>query len=86
MLIFVGVLSVVCSGLLAYFGHKVLKLKPNYQTEKTLGGYYVRFLDYSEANRLKRNRLYGAILIIASLLFIGIGICTIFTVFRGIVN
>ena len=81
LLIFGGVLSVICSGLFAYFGYKVLKLKPNYQTEKTLGGYYVRFLDYGEANRLKRNRLYGSILFVVSLLFIGIGICTIFTVF-----
>lgn len=48
--------------------------KPNYQVEKTTLGSFVRFLDYEEAKRYKRNRMIGVILILGGTAIILAGI------------
>lgn len=48
--------------------------KPEYQFEKTTNGNRIKFLDYTEAKKQKRNRLYGILLLALGIIVIGIGI------------
>jgi drug/metabolite transporter (DMT)-like permease len=68
-------LFVILSGIIiSVFGILFLLKKPEYQFEKTTNGKMVKFLDYTETTKLKRNRLYGILLLILSIIVIGIGI------------
>lgn len=77
----IGILSLIISGALGFFGYKYRTYKPEYQIEKSITGRDVKFLNYDEANRYKRNRVYGIILLTTSIIFLGIGVWSIYKLY-----
>ncbi len=78
LIILINVLFLIGSCIAAYFGIKLIKIKANYQKEKTLTGNFVKFMNYNDEYRYKNNRLYGFLLLIVSLFIIGICIISFF--------
>ena len=67
LIIFVGVA-------LGYLGYKLKYTKPNYQLEKTTTGRTVKFLDYNESKRYKRNKVVGILILALSIVIFGVGL------------
>ena len=73
----------IIGGVLGYIGYKFRAYKPKYQCEKTTSGHTVQFLEHLEMKRYLRNKTLGILMLLAGIMFLGIGILAIISAYLG---
>lgn len=77
LFIIVDISFMIIGGVFGYIGYKFRAYKPKYQCEKTTSGRTVQFMEHLEMKRYLRNKALGILMLLAGILFLGIGILAI---------
>ncbi len=64
--------------ILAFCGYKLRSAKPKYLVERTTSGRKVKFLEYDESKRHKRNKALGMLMVSAGIMIFGIDFLFVF--------
>lgn len=67
-------LLILFGGIVVFLGYKLIYHTPNYETAKTTSGRTIRFLNYTEARKHKRSKIYGRLVLLAGIIFLSLGI------------
>lgn len=69
-----GVLIILLGGIFVFGGYRLIRHTPNYDTVKTTNGRTVRFLNYTEAKKRKREKILGILLTLVGFILLSAGI------------